>query len=386
MLHDMKNTDCDVDVDGKKSMVMIVDDNVANLRVARNSLSDSYVVYTAPSAAKMFDLLKYNKPDVILLDIDMPEMDGYEAIKILKADRDTRNIQVIFLTAKNSPENELEGLSLGAVDYISKPFMPELLRKRVDLHITVDTQKRLLEYQTKILEEQGIELKRFNENLQKMIDEKTDNVLKLQRAILKTVADLVENRDCVTGSHIARTQHGLMVLLNGLKNQGVYRDQIYEWDMDLLLDSCQLHDVGKIAISDYILNKPARLTADEYEEMKKHTVVGVKIIEKIEGEIPDSDFLKYAKIFAGTHQEKWDGTGYPSGLTGEAIPLPGRLLAIADVYDALVSERPYKKPCSHEEAVRIILEGKGTHFDPVLVDVFERVADQFVVIRQAFSL
>jgi putative two-component system response regulator len=363
--------------DKKYLMVMIVDDNISNLKIAKNALSEFYDVFTVPSAAKMFHLLERNKPDLILLDIDMPNMNGYEAIKILKTNPGTHDIPVIFLTGMSSPENELKGLSLGAIDYISKPFMPQLLLKRVDLHITVEVQKRLLENQAKKLEAQGAELKHFNENLQKMVAEKTSKVLKLQSAILKTVADLVESRDHTTGGHIERTRHGLKLLIDGLDELGIYKDQMREWDIELMLESSQLHDVGKIAITDSILNKPGRLTVEEFEEIKKHAELGVKIIERIESETSDSDFLKYAKIFAGTHQEKWDGTGYPNGLAGEEIPLPGRLMAIADVYDALVSERPYKKSCPHEEAVRIILDGRGTHFDPILVDVFVQVADQF---------
>ncbi|MDR2788007.1 MAG: response regulator [Candidatus Accumulibacter sp.] len=365
------------DADKKYSTVMIVDDNVVNLKVAKNALSEFYDVFTVPSAVKMFNLLERNKPELILLDIDMPEMDGHEAIRILKDNPDTSDIPVIFLTGMSSPEDELEGLSLGAIDYISKPFMPQLLRKRVDLHITVEMQKRLLGDQKKTLEAQRTELEYFNENLQKMVDEKTGRVLELQSAILKTVADLVESRDNTTGGHIARTQRTLKVLIEGMDTLDIYKDQMHEFDIGLLLESCQLHDVGKIAISDSILNKTARLTPEEFEEMKKHAVLGVQIIERIASGTSDSDFLKYAKIFAGTHHEKWDGTGYPNGTAGEDIPLPGRLMAIVDVYDALVSERPYKKPYPHEEAVRIILDGKGTHFDPVLVDVFKQVADQF---------
>jgi putative two-component system response regulator len=255
--------------------------------------------------------------------------------------------------------------------------MPTLLRKRIELHLTVEEQKHTLEAQKQKLEAQQTELRNFNENLKSMVEEKTRKVLELQSAILKTVADLVESRDDITGGHVERTQNGLKVLLDGLRDLGLYREQTEGWDIDLMLQSSQLHDVGQIAIVASILNKPGRLTPDEFEEIKKHTTLGVRIIEKIESNTSESEFLKYAKIFAGTHQEKWDGTGYPSGLSGEDIPLQGRLMAIADVYDALVSDRPYKKALTHEEAVRIIIEGRGTHFDPVLVDVFEQVADQF---------
>ncbi|MDR3280276.1 MAG: response regulator [Synergistaceae bacterium] len=364
-------------MDIERLMVMIADDNIANLKVAKNSLSDLYDVFTIPSAVKMFDLLERNKPKLILLDIDMPGMDGFEAIKILKGKPETADIPVIFLTAKSDAESELEGLSLGAIDYISKPFMPQLLRKRVELHLTVELQRHMLEEQAQKLEEKSDELRHFNENLQRLVEEKTGKVLELQSAILKTVADLVESRDDITGGHIERTQHGLKVLIDGLDELGLYKEQIQEWDMDLMLQSSQLHDVGKIAIADSILNKPGRLTREEFEEMKRHTTLGVRIIERIEAETSEGEFLKYAKILAGTHHEKWDGSGYPDGLAGENIQLPGRLMAIADVYDALVSDRPYKKAFSHDEAVRIILEGRGNHFDPVLADVFAQVADRF---------
>ena len=366
-------------MDDKRSVVMVVDDNIANLKVTKNALADFCDVFTVPSAAKMFDLLKRNKPDLILLDIKMPEMDGYEAIKHIKDDAATSDIPVIFLTGMDSPESELEGLSLGAIDYISKPFMTQLLHKRVELHLTVQTQRLRLEEQAHKLEAQREELKQFNENLQKMVSEKTDEVIKLQGAILRTVADLLESRDGITGGHIDRTQHVLKTLVYGLKDMGLYEDQLREWDIELMLESSQLHDVGKIAIPDSILKKPEALTREEFEEMKTHVEMGVRIIEHIEAETSDSEFLRYAKIFAKTHHEKWDGSGYPYRLSGENIPLPGRLMAIADVYDALVSERPYKRKFSHAEAVQIILKEKGTHFDPVLVDIFEKLADKITM-------
>jgi putative two-component system response regulator len=345
--------------------IILVDDNPSNLRAGKNVLSKNYEVYTAPSGAKLFDILKDIKPAMILLDIEMPQMNGYEAIKILKSKPETKSIPVIFLTAKTDTENELTGLDLGAIDYITKPFMPPLLLKRIEVHLLVEAQKKTLEAQQK-------ELKNFNDNLQKMVDEKTKTVLELQDAILKTVADLVESRDDITGGHIERTQRGVGLLVEGLRDHPVFGAEVSGWDIKLLLQSSQLHDVGKIAISDRILQKPGRLTDEEFEEMKKHAAFGVQIIEKIEASTTASDFLKYAKIFAGTHHEKWDGSGYPNGLAGEDIPLQGRIMALADVYDALVSERPYKKAFTHEEAVKIIREGGGKQFDPLLTDVFVR--------------
>ncbi|MDR0868210.1 MAG: response regulator [Planctomycetota bacterium] len=334
--------------------LLLVDDNPTNLEVGRGALAEVYEVLTAPSAAQMFALLKQTAVDLILLDVDMPEMDGYAAIKILKNDEATRNIPVIFLSAQTDHASELSGLSLGALDYVSKPFSPPLLRKRLELHLRMND---------------------VNNYLQTMVAEKTQNVTRLQNKILQTVANLVEYRDGETGDHIERTQRVLEILVRAMLAEGVYRAEAAGWDIDLLLQSSQLHDVGKIAIKDSILQKPGKLTAAEFEEMKKHARFGVDIVERI-GAGDGSEFLGYAKIFAGAHHEKWDGTGYPAGLRGEEIPLLGRLMAIADVYDALTSERPYKKPFSHSEAVGIILDGDGKHFDPVLVRLFMRHKDE----------
>jgi len=347
----------------EENLVILVDDNPANLRIGKNVLADKYIVATAPSAEKMFSLLENNIPAIILLDIDMPEMNGYEAIKLLKSKPETKDIPVIFLTAKTESDDELEGLSLGAIDFITKPFNPALLLKRIEVHLLVEAQRK--------------ELKYFNENLQKMVKEKTQSVLDLQNALLKTMAELVECRDDITGGHIERTQRGIKILLEELDKRNIYREETKGWDMNLLLQSCQLHDVGKISIDDNILKKPGKLNDREFNEMKKHASFGEQIIEKIETLAKESDFLDYAKIFAASHHENWDGSGYPRGLKGNNIPLLGRIMAIADVYDALTSVRPYKKAFTHEEAVQIITEGSGTQFDPALVDMFVSVADRF---------
>jgi len=350
-------------MENEKRLIILVDDNPANLRIGKNVLNEKYAVATAPSAEKMFGLLENNSPAMLLLDVDMPEMNGHEAIKILKSKPQTKDIPVIFLTARTDSDDELEGLSLGAIDYIVKPFQPPLLLKRIEVHLLIEAQRKELQY--------------FNENLQKMVEEKTESILELQNAMLKTIAELVECRDDITGGHIERTQRGIKILLEELEKSGVYRDETRGWDMNLLLQSCQLHDVGKISIDDRILKKPGRLSDEEFEEMKKHASFGEQIIEKIEALAKESDFLNYAKIFAASHHEKWDGTGYPRGLKENEIPLLGRIMAIADVYDALVSERPYKKAFSHDEAVRIIVEGSGTQFDSALIQVFINAAEQF---------
>ncbi|MDR0290322.1 MAG: response regulator [Treponema sp.] len=357
-------------MESEKELIILVDDNPANLRIGKNVLSEKYRVATAPSGEKMFSLLENNKPEIILLDIDMPEMNGYDAIKILKSKPETKDIPVIFLTARTESGDELEGLTLGAIDYIVKPFQPPLLLKRIEVHLLVESQR-------KTLEKQAAELKDFNENLQKMVEEKTQSVLDLQSDLLKTIAELVECRDDVTGGHIERTQRGVQILLEEIETSGIYREETAGWNHSLLLQSCQLHDVGKISISDSVLKKPGKLTDEEFEDMKRHTSFGRQIIEKIETLAKESEFLKYAKLFAASHHEKWDGSGYPDGLKQHEIPLLGRIMAVADVYDALVSVRPYKKAFTHEEAAQIIIKGGGTQFDPALVEIFIITQERF---------
>jgi response regulator RpfG family c-di-GMP phosphodiesterase len=245
------------------------------------------------------------------------------------------------------------------------------------IEITRKTKDRTVEAQRKTLKKQSEELQYFNDNLQKLVEKKTENVLDLQNTLLKTMAELVECRDDITGGHIERTQNGLKIILEEIERSGLYIEETRDWNIDLLLQSCQLHDVGKISTSDKILKKPGKLSNEEFEAMKEHAGFGGKIIEKIEAHTKQSDFLKYAKIFAVSHHEKWDGSGYPYGLAENKIPLLGRIMAIADVYDALVSIRPYKKAFTHEEAVNIIVEGSEKHFDPALVRIFISVAEQF---------
>jgi putative two-component system response regulator len=347
----------------ERKKVVLVDDNPVNLKLARNTLMGKYDVFTVPSAEKLFQLLEKTLPDIILLDVMMPEMNGYDAIKVLKSNPRTADIPVLFLTSKSDTSSELAGFTLGAVDYIAKPFSPQLLLKRVDVHVLVESQKK--------------ELKYINEHLQQIVEEKTEAVLELQNAVLKTMSNLVECRDDVTGGHVERTEHFLYLLVKEMLRQKVYQDVLDTWDIKLFLQSAQLHDVGKIAIRDNILMKPAPLTKEEFEEMKKHTVFGEMVIEKIQQSARESVFLTHAKIMAGTHHEKWDGTGYPRGIAGSNIPLQGRLMALVDVYDALISERPYKKAFSPEQAVQIIKEGSGVQFDPALIDVFAAAAKHF---------
>jgi len=358
-----------------RNKIFLVDDVKANLTMGRDLLKTFYEVYPLPSAARLFELLENVIPDLILLDIEMPEMDGYEAIKKLKSDPRFASIPIIFLTAKDDDDSEMEGFDLGAADYVTKPFSGPLLLKRIANLLMIERQKQ------ELIKNQAV-IKDYADNLEIMVKEKTAEVLELQNAILSTVSNLVEFRDELTGGHISRTQRYLQAIIEEITRKGVYADEISKWNMDFFLPAAQLHDVGKIAISDLILNKPASLTPEEFNVMKTHVTVGVDAITQIMSKTKEHVFLEHALLIAGTHHEKWDGSGYPIGLKGNNIPLEGRLMAIADVYDALISERPYKKAFSHEEACGIIEDGAGSHFDPVLVEVFITVSARIKHIAQ----
>jgi putative two-component system response regulator len=348
--------------------IFLVDDNMTNLTTGKIILRDRYDIFSIPSGAKLFEILEKVRPDLILLDIEMPEMNGYQALEKLKREKKTRDIPVVFLTARSDPGSELEGLNLGAIDYISKPFSPPLLLKRIENHLLIENQQRAL--------------KDYNDNLQQMVQKRTWQVVELQNSILSAITEMVEFRDDVTGGHIERTQCYLKLLVDKLLAERIYWEEVSAWNLEFLVSSAQLHDVGKIAISDAILNKPGKLTPEEFEVMKNHAAIGETVIETIMKKNSDNDFLCHAKIFAGTHHEKWDGTGYPRGLRNSMIPLQGRLMAVADVYDALIAARPYKQPLGAAEAERIIIEGREKHFDPVLVDLFRELAPEFALIAE----
>jgi putative two-component system response regulator len=346
--------------------IIAVDDNLTNLTVLKNILKPVYETYPVSSAAKMFDLMEKVRPDLILLDIEMPEINGYDAIRLLKNNAAYKDIPVIFVSALSGEKEELEGLELGAVDYMYKPFVASILLRHIQTHISLAEHKR--------------QLQELNEDIQKKLVAKIREVFHLQSSILNIVAGMVENRDGATGSHIFRIQRYLDCLIEAMIEQSVYPDEVCKWDMDFFVSSSQLHDVGKIAITDAILNKPSPLTDAEYEIMKSHVLLGADAINRMQANVGASDFLNYALTFALTHHERWDGAGYPYGLKGDAIPVIGRLMAVVDVYDALVSARPYKQPLSPEEAANIIRKGNGTQFDPQIIEVFDTVAEQFAEI------
>jgi len=337
--------------------IFVVDDNDTNLSVAKETLKEQYRVMTLPSAAKMFAFLEKVTPDMILLDIEMPEMDGFEALQHLKNNALHADIPVIFLTSLTDTAMEVQGFQLGVVDFITKPFSAPVLLNRIKTHLDIDG---LIRERTATLQQ------------------RTEQLQRLQNGIVFVLADMVENRDLGTGGHIERTAIYLKILVEAIIARGLFAEETSQMDLDLLISSARLHDVGKITISDTVLNKPGKLTDEEYEVMKTHTTEGERIIDQIvfrTGE--DEVFLRNARLFAGYHHERWDGKGYPYGLAGTDIPLQGRILAFADVYDALVSERPYKKPSTHEEAIKIIMENTEKQFDPFIAKVFCEIQEQF---------
>jgi putative two-component system response regulator len=350
--------------------IFIVDDNDVNLSTAAKALSKQYRAFTLPSAADMFELLNNIVPDLILLDILMPEMDGFEAMRLLKSDARYSDIPVLFLSGRNDAATEAHGFEIGALDCISKPFSEPVMLNGIKTHLEID---ELIRERTA------------------MLLQRTEKLQRLQNSMVSILANMVENRDKYTGRHIERTTKYIKILLTAMLERGVYTDEISHWNLEevviadeadhsnleVVISSARLHDIGKITITDLILNKPGKLTADEYELMKTHTTEGEKIIDSIIAESGDEAFLRNAKLFAGCHHEKWDGAGYPRGLKGADIPLQGRIMAVVDVYDALISDRPYKRAFTHEKAVEIIKESRGSHFDPEIVDVFLAVSDSF---------
>ena len=346
---------------------MLIDDDEVCLAVGREILESKYSLYPIQSGEQAFRILRKVIPDLILLDIEMSGMDGYEVLKKLKQEDSTKDIPVIFLSSRTNPGDELDGLCLGAIDFITKPFSPLLLVQRIENHLLICSQKK--------------ELIRYNSSLQKMVENQTKIMMKLQNAVLNTFSEIVEFREKANGGHIERIVGYLGKMLDAMLKHRLYRDELESWDREAFISAAQIHDIGKIYISEAILNKPGKISDKEFEEIKKHSVYGPMVIDRIRKQVADEHpFLDYAAILAGNHHERWDGSGYPKGLKGDSIPLAGRLMALVDVYDALVSIRPYKQAIPPSEAAEEIIKGAGSMFDPVLVEVFQIISNEFAKI------
>ena len=328
--------------------IFIVDDNDTNLSSAEEALEDIYNVVTMPSAAKMFSMLEKIVPDLILLDIEMPQMDGFEALRLLKKDRRLSGIPVIFLTSLSDVAVEVRGFEMGAVDFITKPFSAPVVVNRLRTHLDMDG----------------------------LLKERTMRLLNANKNMIFVLANVIENRDETTGGHIERVSEYVRRLVSAMKQRGLYNEQLGGMDPEMVAVASLLHDVGKIYISDVVLNKPDKLTDDEYAVMKQHAKLGEKVIDQIINRSGDDEFFYNAKMFAAYHHERWDGRGYPNGLAGEDIPIQGRIMSVADVYDALTSERPYKRSFTDDEAVEMIMKDAGKAFDPNIAAVFYDIRDE----------
>ncbi len=356
----------------EKPTILVVDDTPENLTMMSFLLKDRYKVKVANHGQKALRIAASEpQPDLILLDIMMPEMDGYEVCRQLQQDPQTRNIPIIFLTAKASVEDEEFGLGLGVVDYITKPISPPVVLARVKTHLSLKASADFLRSKSDYLEQE--------------VAKRTREISAVQDVTILAMASLAETRDNETGNHIRRTQHYVKALAEALRQQPKFATVLDDHTIAMLFKSAPLHDIGKVGIPDRILLKPGRYEPEEFAIMQRHPLLGLQAIEHAEQSLGTSvDFLRVAKEIAYGHHEKWDGSGYPQGLVGEAIPLSARLMAVADVYDALISRRVYKEGMPHQQAAEIIAQGRGSHFDPDVVDAFFQIEQTFVAIAQRY--
>ncbi len=353
--------------------ILIVDDEPVILASMSKVLAPSYSVRAANSGGRALTVAGTDpRPDLILLDVLMPGMDGYSVLSRLKEDPTTRDIPVIIVTAMEAEEDEEKGLALGAVDYITKPIKPAILLARVKNHIILKQVRDFLRDKNAFLEAEVA--RRMEENQI------------IQAVSIRALAHLAEIRDPETGDHILRTQSYIQVLATRLQGHPRFNDTITDHFIDLLTKSAPLHDIGKVGIPDNILLKPGKLTDDEWAIMKTHSELGARAIEQAERDVERPvEFLTLAKEIAHWHHERWDGSGYPDGLAGDAIPISARLMTIADVFDALISARVYKPAMPFEKARDIITDERNRQFDPDITDAFLACFEEFVVIARKYQ-
>ena len=358
---------------GQTATVLVVDDTPENLTVLGELLESECRVRVANSGVRALKIAESQpRPDLILLDVMMPEMDGYEVLRQLRARPGTRDIPVIFVTAMDATEEEEHGLEAGAVDYITKPIRPTIVLARVRTQLEVKRARDLLKNQNAFLEAE-------------VARRMADNQL-IQEVSIHALARLAETRDPETGNHLRRTQEYVRTLAMQLCEHPRFSATLNFHTIDLLAKSAPLHDIGKVGIPDHVLLKPGKLTPEEWVVMRTHARLGYEAIEQAEKDAEKPvEFLALAKQIALCHHEKWDGSGYPGGLAGDAIPVSARLMALADVFDALINRRVYKPPMPYTEARDIIVADRGKHFDPDVVDAFIASFDQFVRIAERYQ-
>ncbi|MFM2120155.1 MAG: hypothetical protein RL722_1623 [Pseudomonadota bacterium] len=368
--------------------VVVLDDQRLNLHLLVDLLSPEFNVHPYTDAAAMLDYVRRGQPvDLIMLDILMPGVNGHEVCRLLRAEPELDDVPIIFITAMDQPEDEAHGLALGAADYVSKPFSAPIVLARVRHQVRSSRAMRLVVSLNADLDrrvaERTTQLSRRNEELQAALE----RMKRLQDATIVALTDLAGLRDEETGMHVQRTRAYVRALALALRERDpALAPSLDDGTIDLLYKSAPLHDIGKVAIPDHILRKPTRLDAEEFELMKTHARIGHDALRAAQIALGESDsFLRFACEITLGHHERWDGQGYPQALAGDAIPLSARLMAVADVYDALVSRRAYKEGLDHAEAVRMITAESGRHFDPRVVEAFLQVADTFAIIATTWS-
>lgn len=350
--------------------ILIVDDSAMDRLIISNILTDCEY-YTACDGLEAMDILHKQKMDLIILDLNMPRMNGFEMLEVLKNDAILSQVAVIILTNYDETENEIKGLSLGAVDYVRKPLNLESLRKRIEVHIHIRQAQEKINAQKEALEE--------------IVLGRTKELILTRDITIHALISLLEVRNIESSNHSKRIQSMMRKFSEYLSLQSEHSDILTKEYIDELYKTSPLHDLGKVGIPDSILLKPGKLDYEEFEIMKKHTTYGVEALNCSHITEDSPSFIKTAIELVATHHERYDGTGYPNGLKGDNIPLSGRILAVVDVYDALISKRVYKDAMSHKEALKIIISEKGTHFDPRLVDSFIEIEKQILEISQSFT-
>ena len=349
--------------------ILLVDDNPTNLQVLFQTLQGTgYELLIATGGEEAIDIVRSAQPTIVLLDIMMPPgIDGYTTLERLKADPETAQTAVIFLSALDDTADKVRGLQLGAVDYVSKPFQAEEVVARVETHVKLRRLERELTSKNDALRD-------LNEHLEDKVRERSAALLRSRDAVIFGLAKLAESRDDDTGQHLERICRYVEILAGDIASGSADVDEVW---VQIVTSTAALHDIGKVGVPDAVLCKPGKLTDEERTEIQKHTIIGGDTLLALKRKWGDDEFLVTATQIAFGHHERWDGGGYPFGLAGEDIPLSARIVAVCDVYDALTSKRVYKPAMTHEEASRIISEGAGAHFDPAVVEAFHRVADRF---------
>ena len=339
--------------------IFAVDDDQCLLALLVDILSQyGYSVIPFNNGLEALSATKEQVPDLFLLDITMPQMDGFELCRQLKLAESTKDVPVIFMSGNQSVEDKVKGFSCGGVDYITKPYYPEEVFARVRTHINLSLLRSKLEYQ-------------------KLVEKKAHEVSEAQQATIFALAKLAEQRDNDTGAHLERVREYCMILAQQLSKESPYADHITEDFIDCIQHASPLHDIGKIAIPDRVLVKPGGLTPEEFNIMKAHTIIGAENMQSVFNKYADNTFIGMGIEIALYHHERWDGKGYPDGLVGRNIPLSARIMAVADCYDALRSDRCYRKGFNHEKVKEMLLEENGTHFDPEIIKAFLAVEDKF---------